>query len=228
MSAAAYSAGRPLTVAVLISGSGSNLQALLDDQTGYRVALVLADRAGAQGVQRGLAANVPTAALPLTAPKDRVARAQWEQQVAGVLEVFAPELIVMAGWMRVMSAAFIERFAGRIINQHPALLPDDAGEVYRLASGDTIPAIRGAHAVRDALRLGVPVTGCTVHWVTPAVDVGQSLARSEVPVLPADDEAALHERIKREERRLIVEVVRRLAAEFNVQRAAPTATTRPI
>lgn len=202
---------RPFTIAVLISGSGSNLQALLDDQTGYTVGLVLADRANASGIQRGLNANVPTAALPLRAPKDPQQRDVWEQQVAALLEVFAPDLIVMAGWMRVMSAAFIARFAGRIINQHPALLPDDAGETYRLASGATIPAIRGAHAVRDALRLRLSVTGCTVHWVTPAVDVGLGLARVEVPVLADDDEATLHERIKREERQMIVAVVRRLA-----------------
>lgn len=201
----------PFTIAVLISGSGSNLQALLDDQRGYTVGLVLADRADAAGIQRGLAAHVPTAAVPLLAPKDRQARAAWEQHVAGLIDVFAPDLIVMAGWMRVMSAAFIERYAGRIINQHPALLPDDAGEQYHLSSGASIPAIRGAHAVRDALRLGLPVTGCTVHWVTPAVDVGLSLARAEVAVLPADDEATLHERIKHEERRLIVAVVRQLA-----------------
>ena len=203
---------RPHTIAVLISGSGSNLQALLDDQTGYTVGLVLADRAGAQGLQRALAAQVPTVCLPLRRPKDRAVRQAWEHQVAAAIDIFAPDLIVMAGWMRVMSAAFIERYAGRIINQHPALLPDDSGASYQLANGGTIPAIRGAQAVRDALRLGVAVSGCTVHWVTPEVDVGRGLARAEVPVLPTDDEPALHERIKREERRLIVDVVRRLAA----------------
>lgn len=213
MTEPAQTATRPFTIAVLISGSGSNLQALLDDQTGYQVGLVLADRVGASGLQRGLQANVPTAAVPLHRPKDRQQRDGWEQQVAGVLDAFAPDLIVMAGWMRVMSAAFIARFAGRIINQHPALLPDDAGECYRLASGATIPAIRGAHAVRDALRLHLPTTGCTVHWVTPAVDVGLGLARAEVAVLANDDEAALHERIKQAERQLIVAVVRRLAAQ---------------
>ena len=202
---------RPFTIAVLISGSGSNVQALLQDQRGYRVGLVLTDRAGATGLQHGLQANVPTAAVPLHRPRDQHERDRWEQQVAGVLDVFAPDLIVMAGWMRVMSAAFIARFAGRIINQHPALLPDDASDRYRLASGATIPAIRGAHAVRDALRLGIPTTGCTVHWVTPAVDVGLGLARAEVPVLADDDEATLHERIKQAERQLIVAVVRRLA-----------------
>jgi phosphoribosylglycinamide formyltransferase-1 len=204
---------RPFTIAVLISGSGSNMQALLDDQQGYTVGLVLADRADAQGLQRGLAANVPTVCLPLRRAKDAAARGHWEQQVAGVLEVFAPDLIVMAGWMRVMSAAFIERFAGRIINQHPALLPDEAVNSYRLANGTPIPAIRGAHAVRDALRLGLPATGCTIHRVTAQVDVGPVLARTEVPVLPGDDEATLHERIKIEERRMIVEVVRRLAEQ---------------
>lgn len=204
---------RGFTVAVLVSGSGSNLQALLDDQTGYRVGLVLADRTSAYGVQRGLNARVPTVALPLTAPKDRTERAAWEQRVAAVLRVFAPDLIVMAGWMRVMSAAFLEHFAGRIINQHPALLPDNAADWYRLADGRTIPAIRGAHAVRDALRLGVPVTGCTVHWVTPEVDVGQALARVEIPVHSSDDETTLHERIKQAERRIIVEIVRELARD---------------
>lgn len=202
---------RPFTIAVLISGSGSNMQALLDDQSGYAVGVVLADRADAYGVQRGLSANVPTVCVPLLRPKNRVERKRWEQQIAGVLDVFNPDLIVMAGWMRVMSAGFTERFAGRIINQHPALLPDEAVDTYRLADGTQIPAIRGAHAVRDALRLGVPTTGCTVHWVTAEVDVGPVLARAEVPVLPGDDEPTLHERIKAQERRMIVEVVRRLS-----------------
>lgn len=212
---------RPFNVAVLISGSGSNMQALLDDQAGYRVGLVLADRAAAPGLQRGLAAQVPTVCLPLRQPKDRSVRRHWEQQVGAIVDVFAPDLIVMAGWMRVMSATFIERYTSRIINQHPALLPDDSSATYQLTSGGTIPAIRGAHAVRDALRLGLRVTGCTVHWVTPEVDVGLGLARAEVPVLPTDDETALHERIKQEERRLIVEVVRGLAAEQRDARTGP-------
>lgn len=209
---------RSFSIAVLVSGGGSNLQALLDDQTSYTVGLVVADRAEAGGLQRGLSAHVPTVCLPLNQPKDRTLRAAWEQQLAAVLDVFAPDLIVMAGWMRVMSAAFINQFAGRIINQHPALLPDDAAQSYRLADGRTIPAIRGAHAVRDALHLGLPVTGCTIHWVTPEVDVGRSLARAEVPVLPTDNEASLHERIKHHERRMIVDVVQRLAVELMADR----------
>jgi phosphoribosylglycinamide formyltransferase-1 len=207
----------PFSIAVLVSGSGSNLQALLDDQQGYSVSLVVADRAGAYGLQRALAANVATMCLPLHRPKDQGERAVWEHHVAAVLDLFAPRLIVMAGWMRVMSAAFIERFAGRIINQHPALLPDEPVDTYQLRDGRMIPAIRGAHAVRDALRLGLPITGCTVHWVTSEVDRGPVLAHAEVPILQGDDETSLHERIKREERRLIVDVVQRMAQhpQFN-------------
>lgn len=198
-------------IAVLVSGSGSNLQALLDDQQGYTVDVVLADRTSAYGLQRALAAGVATVALPLRRPRDSAARAAWEARVVAVLDALDCDLLVMAGWMRVMSPSFSERYARRTINQHPALLPDDDAATYVLATGESIPAIRGAHAVRDALRLGLPVTGCTVHWVTPEVDVGPALARAEVPILPGDDETSLHERIKAQERRLIVAVVRRLA-----------------
>jgi len=99
-----------------------------------------------------------------------------------------------------------------VINQHPALLPDDGGDTVATSSGLTIPALRGAHVVPDALRLGMAVTGCTIHRVTPRVDDGPILARAEVPILPGDDEASLHERIKAQERRMIVQVVRDLAA----------------
>lgn len=201
----------PFTVAVLVSGSGSNLQALLDDQHGYPITLVVSDRSTAYGVQRALGANVATVCVPLNHPRDRQARRVWEDRVAAVLAAWQPDLIVMAGWMRVMSAPFIDRFAGRIINQHPALLPDAPIDTYETASGHTIPAVRGAHAVRDALRLHLPITGCTVHWVTPEVDAGPVLARAEVPIMPDDDETTLHERIKAQEQRLIVQVVRRLA-----------------
>ncbi len=207
----AREAGAPFGVAVLASGGGSNLLALLEDQQGYRIVLVLADRPGAGALRHAEHAGVPAMCLPLTNPRDPALRTAWEQEVATALTVYAPDLIVMAGWMRVMSEGFVDRFGGRIINQHPALLPDDQAADYQLADGSRIPAIRGAHAVRDALRLGLARTGCTVHWVTSEVDVGPVLARAEVPVLPGDDEQTLHERIKGHERRLIVEVVRRLA-----------------
>lgn len=204
---------RPLRVTVLASGSGSNLEALLQDQQGYNVMQVIADRPHAGALLRAQERGVPAVAVPLTHPHDAERRAGWEDEVTTAIAASAPDLVVMAGWMRVMSPAFVHRFTGRLINQHPALLPDDASSHYVLENGQAIPAIRGVHAVRDALKLRVPITGCTVHWVTPEVDVGQSLARAEVPVLPGDDEATLHERIKVEERRMIVAVVRRLAVE---------------
>lgn len=203
----------PLRVTVLASGSGSNLQALLDDQQGYGIVQVITDRRGAGALAHAQAASVPAVAIPLAHPRDPARRSHWENEVVVTILASAPDLIVMAGWMRVMSPAFVHRFADRLINQHPALLPDDASSEYVLENGQTIPAIRGAHAVRDALNLRVPITGCTVHWVTPDVDVGQTLARAEVPVMPGDDETTLHERIKAEERRMIVAVVRKLAAE---------------
>lgn len=202
-----------MRVVVLASGSGSNLQALLDDQQGYKVVAVITDRQRAGALARAEAAQVPAIAVPLTHPRDVERRSQWEDEVAATIAATNPGLVVMAGWMRVMSPEFVHRFDGRLINQHPALLPEDAASEYMLENGQTIPAIRGAHAVRDALRLAVPTTGGTIHWVTPEVDVGQTLARTEVPVLSSDDEATLHERIKVEERRMIVTVVRELAAE---------------
>ena len=222
----AANARPPLHVAVLASGGGSNLQALLQDQTGYRIVLVVTDRRDAGALRHAAAAGVPAVCHPLQTPRDSAARAEWEQRVAETVEEYRPELLVMAGWMRVMSEQFVNRFAGRIINQHPALLPDDDSPDYTLMDGRTVPAIRGAHGVRDALRLCVPVTGCTVHWVTAQVDVGPALARAEVPVLPHDDEATLHERIKTHERRLIVEVVRRLASTTWEREAEPPGKQR--
>lgn len=207
-------------VAVLLSGSGTNLQALLDARDAgalsAEVALVVSDRAGAYGLQRALARDVAASFVPLpraASPADRAAvRLAWERRLALVVAAFEPDLVLLSGFMRVLSAAFLERFPGRVVNQHPALLPDGGGDAVTTSAGLVIPALRGAHVVADALRLGLPVTGCTVHRVTAAVDDGPVLASAEVPVLPGDDEAALHERIKAEERRLVVEVLNRLAS----------------
>jgi len=205
----------PYRVAVLLSGSGSNLQALLDAQAqgmlGAEIVLVAGDRADAYGLQRALRHGVATAFVPLHHPRDSAVRAEWERRLADVTAAFTPDLIVLAGFMRVLSSVFLDRFPNRVINQHPALLPDDGGDTFVTSRGIVIPVLRGAHVVAAALRLGLPITGCTIHRVTPAVDDGPVLARAEVPVLPADDETALHERIKAVERRLIVEVVARLA-----------------
>jgi phosphoribosylglycinamide formyltransferase 1 len=216
-------------VAVLLSGSGSNLQALLDAQQAgdlgqAAVCLVVSDRADAYGLQRALQHKLPTAFVPLptgqSGPLRVAARHIWEQQLACVLDAFQPDLLLLAGFMRILSAEFLAHFPDRVINQHPALLPADGGPTVTTPSGLTIPALRGAHVVADALQRGLPVTGCTVHRVTPRVDDGPLLAQAEVPILPGDDVATLHERIKAEERRLVVEVVRGLAGA-----PAPSATT---
>jgi phosphoribosylglycinamide formyltransferase-1 len=208
-------------IAVLVSGSGSNLQALFDAQDGgelggAEVALVASDRGDAYGLQRALARGVAAAFLPLPAapkgPAREQARAAWEQRLTGVVATFTPDLVVLAGFMRILSPAFLQHFPGRVINQHPALLPDDGGDTVTTDAGLVIPALRGAHVVPEALRHGLPVTGCTVHRVTPRVDDGPVLARAEVPILPDDSEPSLHERIKAQERRLLVQVVRELAA----------------
>lgn len=201
-------------ITVLISGSGSNLQALIDAQhagtLGAAIELVISDRANAYGLQRALEHEIPSAFMPLPrAPKEQRAavRSAWEQRLLALISAYQPDLIISSGFMRVLSAAFLDLCHAPVINQHPALLPDTGGDTFTTTSGLTIPVLRGAHVVADALRLGLPITGCTVHHVTPLVDDGPVLARAEVAILPGDDEASLHERIKAEERRLIVEVV---------------------
>src|SRR5262245_64970683 len=227
---------RGFAVAVLLSGSGSNLQALIDaieeGALDARIALVLADRADAYGLQRALQHALPAAFVPLVhragpAEARALARAAWERRLLAVLNAFEYDLVLLSGFMRVLSADFLASCRAPVINQHPALLPDPgrAFDAAQGGGGDTvttsagiIPALRGAHVVAEALRRGLPVTGCTIHRVTPAVDDGPVLASAEVPILPGDDEAALHERIKIEERRLLVEVVGRLAQEWRVGR----------
>lgn len=207
-------------LAVLLSGSGSNLQALFDAEDagilGARVTLVVSDRADAYGLQRALGRGIAAAHVPLPAaprgPARDLARAAWEQRLAAITAAFTPDLVVLAGFMRVLSPAFLSWFPNRVINQHPALLPDDGGETYLTSGGLRIPALRGAHVVPEALNRGLPITGCTVHRVTPRVDDGPVLARAEVPIQADDTVASLHERIKAEERRLIVAVVAALAA----------------
>ena len=223
-----------MKVAVLLSGSGSNLQALLDAQDagilGAQVALVLADRADAYGLQRALQRGIPVAFVPLPratgAPEDRAGvRAAWEQRLLAVLNAFEYDLVLLSGFMRVLSANFLAGCRAPVINQHPALLPDpgqsfdasqaqgSGGDTVTTSGGIVIPALRGAHVVAEALRLRLPLTGCSIHRVTPAVDDGPVLATAEVPILPDDTEDTLHERIKVAERRLVVEVVARLARE---------------
>ena len=183
-------------VVVLVSGAGTNLAALLavhdDVAYGARVVGVVSDTAaaGALGVARS--AGIPTAVV---APRDFDDRAGWDHGLAETVAVFRPDLVVSAGFMRILGAGFLARFPSRVLNTHPALLP----------------AFPGAHAVRDALEHGVKVTGCTLHVVDAGVDTGPIVAQVAVVVGGDDDEASLHERIKVAERALLVEWVGRIA-----------------
>ncbi len=177
-------------VVVLVSGSGTLLQALLDADD-VSVAGVISDRGDAQGLERARTAGVPTAVVRLADFPDR---ATWDQAVAKALEVFSPDLVVLAGFMRLLGEPFLTRFGDRAINTHPALLP----------------SFPGAHAVRDALAYGVKVTGASVILLDDGTDSGPVVAQRPVEVHDGDDEASLHERIKVVERELLVDVVTRM------------------
>nr|BBH94192.1 phosphoribosylglycinamide formyltransferase [Thermogemmatispora argillosa] len=198
-----------LRLGVLISGSGTNLQAIIDACESGRlhaaeIALVVSNVAGAAGLQRALRHRLPAIYLPWRE------REESEQRLAALLELFRVDLVVLAGWMRILSAEFLARFPRRVINLHPALLPDDpSADVYIASDGSAIPAFRGLHAVRQALEAGVKVTGSTVHYVTPAVDAGPVLCRAEVPILEGDTEETLHERVKAVEHVLVIEAIER-------------------
>jgi formyltetrahydrofolate-dependent phosphoribosylglycinamide formyltransferase len=181
-------------VVVLLSGTGSLCAALLAaaDDPAYPATVVAvgADR-DAAGLEHARRRGLPTFTCALAEHADRSA---WDRALAAEIAGFEPDLVVSAGFMKIVGPAVLEAFGGRLINTHPALLP----------------AFPGAHAVRDALAAGVPVTGATVHVVDAGVDTGPVLAQREVAVLPGDDEARLHERIKDVERELLVETVAEL------------------
>jgi phosphoribosylglycinamide formyltransferase-1 len=183
-------------VAVLVSGHGSNLQALLDAAagpgSGIAVVLVAADRAGAFGLERARRAGVDTAVVR---PGDHPDRPAFDLALRDRVAAARPDVVCLAGFMRILGPGFVRAFPDRIVNTHPSLLP----------------AFRGAHAVRDALDYGVKLTGCTVHLVDEEVDHGPVLFQAAVPVEPGDDEDRLHRRIKREEHRLLPRAVRLLA-----------------
>ena len=208
---------KPFRLGVLVSGSGSNLQALIDAiESGQlpdvEIALVVSNKADAPGLQRALRHKLPAIYLPWNrpTPTEAAEMAESEAQLAALLRLFQVDLIVLAGWMRILSAPFLAQFPRRVINLHPALLPDSGtGEIYTTRDGTTIPVFRGLHAVRQALQANIPTTGSTVHYVTPTVDAGPVICREEVAIEPGDTEESLHERIKEVEHRLIVEAVRR-------------------
>jgi phosphoribosylglycinamide formyltransferase-1 len=176
-------------VAVLASGAGTNLQALLDDPVvGPQVVLVISDREGSGALQRAESRGVPAIYL------DPSARTSAEYDLSTLERLGADDVdvVCLAGFMRILTPPLVRAFDGRMLNVHPSLLP----------------AFPGAHAVRDALAWGVKVTGATVHLVDEEVDHGPIVLQEAVPVLPGDDEPALHARIQELEHRLFPQAVR--------------------
>lgn len=211
--------GHKLRLAVLISGSGTNLQAIIEAiESGKlpntEIALVISNNAAAYGIQRALQHKVPVIYLPwrkFPAGAFMHEMTPNEAQIAGLLQFFRVDLVVLAGWMRIFSPPFLDQFARRVINIHPALLPPEgAGETYTLSSGQTIPVLRGLNVVKKALETGLKVTGSSVHYVTAEVDAGPVICQQEVPIEPGDTEESLHERLKEVEHRLIVEAIRQI------------------
>jgi phosphoribosylglycinamide formyltransferase-1 len=185
----------PARLVVLASGTGSLLASLLDSAVGdypARVVAVGVDR-DCRAVEIATAASLPTFTVRLA---DHVDRDGWDAALTEAVAAHSPDLVVSAGFMKILGPQFLARFCGRILNTHPTLLP----------------AFPGAHGVAEALAYGVKVTGCTVHLVDAGTDTGPILAQQPIPVLDDDDEETLHERIKVTERRLLVDVVAAVAA----------------
>lgn len=177
---------------VLVSGEGTNLQALIDAcqdaDYGAQVVAAGADRDGINGLARAQRAGIPAFTVRLP---DYPAREEWDAALTAACAAYAPDLVVLAGFMKLVGKPFLAAFGGRCVNTHPALLP----------------SFPGTHGVRDALAHGVKVAGCTVLLVDDGVDAGPIVAQACVPVADDDDEATLHERIKVAERALLVGTV---------------------
>ncbi len=188
----------PARLVVLVSGAGTNLQALLDacadPEYGASVVAVGADRTGVEGLARAERAGVPTFVERV---EDHPSRADWDRALTDHAASYQPDVVVLAGFMKLVGESFLGRFGGRTLNTHPALSP-------------SFPGMQGP---ADALAYGVKVTGCTLFVVDSGVDTGAVVAQTAVPVEDTDDVAALHERIKTAERTMLVDAVGRIARE---------------
>jgi len=186
-----------LSVVVLISGSGSNLRALLEaaDNPLYPAKVVaVGSDVPTDGLAHADQFGVPTFVVN---PKAFASREAWADMLLANINHFKPDLVVLAGFMRILPANFVQALSPRLINMHPSLLPN----------------FPGAHAVRDALAAGATKTGATIHVVDEGVDTGPHLAQIELEILPDETEGELHERIKKIERELIVQTVRDIAEQ---------------
>jgi len=172
-------------IIILASGTGTLAQSIIDsDELDIEIVAVMSDKHDADVLNRAQSAGINTEVIAVESSREL-----WNTQIIAKVASYNPDLVISAGFMRVLPPDFVNRFP--TINSHPALLPD----------------FPGAHAVRDALDAGVSVTGTTVHWVDAGVDTGPIITQMQVPVLPGDDEVSLHERIKKVERGLIVATI---------------------
>ncbi|HEX5339565.1 MAG TPA: phosphoribosylglycinamide formyltransferase [Gammaproteobacteria bacterium] len=181
----------PLPIVVLISGEGSNLQAILDQSQRDHmldVRAVIASRSDARGLRRARAARIPAHALPIA---QFTAREQYDAGLIELIEPHQPALVVLAGFMRILSDAFVQHYLGRLVNIHPSLLPK----------------YPGLNTHRRALEAGEREHGCSVHFVTEALDGGPVIAQARVPVLPGDTVQALKARVQAREHRLYPQVL---------------------
>ena len=190
-------------VVILISGRGSNMRSLIDQSrepgAPYTVCRVFSDKPDAAGLDLARSLGVPAQALPAAATADRAA---YDRALAAAIQIYSPSLIVLAGFMRILSAQFVKDFAGKLLNIHPSLLP----------------AFPGLHAQRKALQYGVSVAGCTVHFVDESVDGGVIILQRTAEVLPEDTEETLSERILEQEHLAYVEALQRvLSGEYEAR-----------
>lgn len=186
-----------LKVAVVISGGGSNLKALIDAAArpgcAFAVTHVFCNRPDAGGLAHAAAADIPASVID---HKTFASREAFDAALDAGLRAAAPDIVALAGFMRILTTPFIERWQGRMTNIHPSLLP-----LYK-----------GLHPHRQALEAGAGMHGCTVHWVTPGVDEGPIIAQAEVPILPGDTEATLQARTLIEEHKLYARALTMIAA----------------
>ena len=193
-----YRGGMGARLVVLVSGEGTNLQALIDaaeDETyGAEIVAVGSDRPGINALKRAQSHKIPTFTV---STRSHQTRQDWDEALTEQCRKHTPDLIVLAGFMKLVGKPFLGAFGGRCVNTHPALLP----------------SFPGTHGVRDALEHGVKVTGCTVLIIDDGTDTGPIVAQAAVPVLEDDDEQNLHERIKVAERALLVDTVGKMVRE---------------
>jgi len=180
-------------IVILISGRGSNMQALLTADANYRIAAVISNRADAGGLAFAQAHGIPTAVV---AHRDHPDRDSFDAALAQVVDSFQPDFVILAGFMRILTSYFVMHYQGRLINIHPSLLP----------------SYTGLHTHARALQDGVKIHGCTVHFVTPDLDHGPIIIQAAIPVLADDTEHTLSARVLHEEHHIFPQAVRWLCA----------------